>query len=89
MSTRMDPEFLKECSEVIKNNAWKCLTCKMIVKENHDAKMMDEDMIVCKTCIVGCHIGHKFEKVISSKRKFICTCKKNYPCCLSRITSNK
>ena len=89
MSARMDPEFLKKCNNEIEKYGWKCLTCEKIAKKNKDTKMMGKDMIVCKTCIVGCHIGHKCKRKEIKKGNVICTCKENYPCCLFKRISNK
>ena len=97
MSARMDPEFLVECSKTINKYAWKCLTCEMIAKESNDEVLIAKSKLLkCKTCIVGCHVGHKFEKarnlkksVDMKKKKLKCSCKKHYPCCRFRNTSKK
>ena len=45
-------------------------------------------MIVCKTCIVGCHSCHEIErkdiKFELKKESVKCPCKDNLPCCLFR-----
>ena len=89
MSARMDPTFLKECDQEMVQCVWKCHTCQNISKHNRDTDKREEDFMFCKTCFVGCHIGHEMERksvVYDLQRQRVqCQCKKNYPCCLFRL----
>lgn len=60
------PQFIK-CNNIMKSFAVKCLTCK-------------NDIMICKSCSIGCHRGHevKFMNVINAK----CECALNTSNCI-------
>ena len=60
-SAKMDPTFMKECDKVMEDVAWKCVECEKIAKHLRDDEKREEDFVVCRTCCLGCHIGHEIE----------------------------
>ena len=88
----LDPHFLT-CEENMKTNAYQCETCKKYkVKEiqtgddddeNCDPKLLGQsinnELMVCKSCSVGCHQGHSLKK-LNLKRDLKCDLKSECLC---------
>ena len=58
---KLDPTFMNGCDEEMKNNAFQCLTCQKKENKNEDVKIDEDDIFVCKPCLIGCHSGHDVE----------------------------
>ena len=84
---------MKECDVEMKYFAWKCLTCEKISKKIDKDEKDEDAFIVCKSCFVGCHIGHEIEMRSVKKdlhmKSVKCPCKSNFSCCLFNLFKNK
>ena len=78
-SAKLDPTFMNGCDEEMKRWAVKCLTCMKNEKKIGDDKEDEDDIVVCKSCFIGCHRGHDIEmKSVEydlKKESVTCECK--------------
>jgi len=76
---KLDPTFMKGCDEEMERFAFQCLTCQKKKSNNEDEKEDEDDIFVCKSCLIGCHSGHdvKSRNVRSELKKDMlkCDCK--------------
>ena len=57
----VDDDFMNGCDEEMKYFAFKCLKCEK-KERKFGADIEDEDdLVVCKSCIIRCHSGHEIE----------------------------
>ena len=75
---------MEGCEKAMKRYAFKCLTCKMISMKIGDNKEDGEDIVVCKSCLLGCHHGHEgtWKKADFQTQTLTCECRIKYPICL-------
>ena len=81
----MDPSFLIDCDQTMTRVAWKCTTCEKIKKMNGDDKYEKDEFVVCRTCSLGCHIGHELKRREVRNDLMLntvsCPCKEDCPYC--------
>lgn len=89
---KMDPTFLVECDKVMTRVAWKCVTCEKIEAKRGNNKYQKEDFVVCRSCSLGCHIGHdlvrKDVRNDLGTTRVDCPCKNESPVCKFKKKSN-
>ena len=66
---KLDPTFMSGCHKEMTRFAFQCLRCEKA--ENNFDNDDEDDVIICKPCLIRCHSGHKVNSITvqSSKSK--------------------
>ena len=87
---KLDPTFMNGCDEEVEYSAFQCLTCQKNETKIEKEKVDEDDIFVCKSCLIGCHSGHdvkgKYVKNELKKDIVKCDCKTK---CLHCIFSKR
>merc|ERR1712018_1056440 len=85
---KLDPTFMNGCDEEMKRYAFQCLTCQKKENKIEDEKVDEDEIFVCKLCLIGCHSGHDVKEIFVNydfkKGMVKCDCKTK---CLNCIFS--